>query len=364
MIRNCTAIGLLLCLLAGCTSFRTTALYRFDNDSVVPECNNQKLKGIPVKLKVPSHVRVVISEQQLILANAEGDQTTLDAAVASAAEALKKAQIAVASLDANVDAAKAELQLAESERRESSAKVTREENSADDDDRPARIVAAKLWQTAAVKRVAVAQSALVSATEATASRGALENDVKDREATLAVAIDAATVGYTLVSFSPAQLIVETHLEYTDKVFLVDFRRPAGGILNLKGAAMDDEQYFSNIQAEVTERTLEDVSTAIETVQGAIVPKPTTPNTAKPTAANTSAAEAVSTVDFQKSVVATQRFDISEPDWEARMMAFVNERLSPAAGPQSHELSEYSEGSTHNGVTPVPAEPGMSFLPGN
>lgn len=200
---------LAMIVIGGCTSFRTTALYRFDNDSVTPECTNKKLKGLPVKLKVPSHLAVTIFEQQVLLAKGTGD----------------------------------------------------------------------------------------------------------------------TAQYALVSFSPPQLMVETELVYTDKVFLVDFKRPAAGILDLTEAKMDDEQYFSNITAEVTERTINDINTSLGTLQPALTQfkKPKVP-TAKATTANSPEADA-DNVGFKKSVIAYQRFDISEPDWECRLQEFVNCQLN-------------------------------------
>jgi len=131
--------------------------------------------------------------------------------------------------------------------------------------------------------------------------------------------------YKLVSFAPAQLMVDTETIYTDKVFLVDFRRPAGGILDLKEAKLDDEQYFAKIQAEVTERTINDINTALQTLQPAVTQFKQPPK-AKATTANTPAAS-TDNVGFQKSVVAYHRFDISEPDWEYRLQDFVNLHLA-------------------------------------
>lgn len=205
-----TAASIAMILVAGCTSFRTTALYRFDNDSVTRECTNKKLKGLPVKLKVPSHIAVTIYEQQVLLAKA------------------------------------------------------------------------------------------------------------GKEATDPV------VAYRLVSFDPPQLMVESDMVYTDKVFLVDFRRPAAGILNLSEATMDDDQYFAKIQADVTERTINDVNASLQKLQP-VLSKPATPKAAAVVA--NAAEQASDNISFQKSVIAYQRFDISEPDWECRLQDFVNFQLN-------------------------------------
>ena len=55
------AIGAALLLFAGCSSFRTTAVDRMENDMLVvnPET---PLKGIPVSLRVPSHLELSVIE--------------------------------------------------------------------------------------------------------------------------------------------------------------------------------------------------------------------------------------------------------------------------------------------------------------
>ena len=98
--------------------------------------------------------------------------------------------------------------------------------------------------------------------------------------------------------------------------------------------MDDEQYFSKVQADVTERTIQDVTYALDTLKDPLVALKTS-NKATPTSANTAEGDANEQVDFQKSVVATQRFDISEIGWEERMMAFVNERLGNGGALPQH-----------------------------
>ena len=76
------------CSLAGCTSFRTTSLYRFANDSLVKQQTNRPLKGLPVKLKVPSHVNVVIYEQQILLVPSKDEIAASEAAVGNTNKAV------------------------------------------------------------------------------------------------------------------------------------------------------------------------------------------------------------------------------------------------------------------------------------
>jgi hypothetical protein len=126
------------------------------------------------------------------------------------------------------------------------------------------------------------------------------------------------------------LTVNTKLVYTDKVFTVDFRRPAGGLLNLSGVTMDSEQYFVSIQAAYEERTLEQITTALGTLKT---------GTAGSLAAST-ASKSEGTVnavevgkDAQGSIgagartIALARFDISEPGWEERLQCFVEQHVT-------------------------------------
>lgn len=186
-----------------CTSFRTTLLQRLDNDSVTPACVNKQLKGVPVKLKVPTHLDVTITETIVFI----------------------------------------------------------------------------------------------------------------KEGT----------GASLIAFEDPQIEVATNLVYTDKVFLVDFKRPAAGTLDLSKVEFDQEQYFKEITATVEERTIRDISESIDTLKPALQ------------GLKTSSGEVSGDIIFEKSVIAKQRFDINEPDWEARMQAFVDGHLNGVC-PPAHKMS--------------------------
>ncbi len=185
---------------AGCTSFKTMSLGRLDSDSLYPECFGKKKKGIPVKLKVPTHVVVSIHEQQVLVRGEDGVR--------------------------------------------------------------------------------------------------------------------------LQSFSPPQYEVESELSYTDKVFLVDFARPAGGSLTIgengtNGITFDDDQYFKTIKAKVEEQTMLQIGTALGTVSGAL----------------TSSEGVVKGEDgdhpnlkFEKSIIACQRFDLARPNWEHEVNGFVQQYI--------------------------------------
>lgn len=215
MLIRCLTYGLVLMAVTGCNSIRTSVLHRLDNDSVVVQETNKNLRGLPVKLKVPSHIGVTIYEEQVLIAS------------------------------------------------------TKKDNS-----------------------------------------------------------DTTATGYSLISFNPPQIKVDTELCYTDKVFLVDFKRPGGGVLDVTGAEFDNQQYFKDVQASVEEQTLADIGTALQTVQGLqINPVPNqNGETADPTDASTEEDDSANGVDFQKSVIAYKRFDISEPGWEDRMNCFIQQYL--------------------------------------
>ena len=206
---------LLLFVTSSCTSFHTTALSRLDSDSLFVDCmgRKQKGKGIPVKMKVPSHVTVTVYEQQILIRGKEG--------------------------------------------------------------------------------------------------------VK------------------LQSFSPPQYEVKTGLAYTDKVFLVDFVRPAGGSLNLinsdpkkDGLAFDDEQYFKAIQADVTDQTMKQIAGALDEIAkipGSLAKKPAASGNV--VSANiVSPSSGLPNVHFENSIVAYQRFDLARPHWEEEMNCFVEQYL--------------------------------------
>jgi len=307
----------------GCTSFRTTALYRFANDSVAPQKTNKKLKGLPVKLKVPSHVQVTVYEQQVILANTAGEVKDLKDAADKAVLDYQKQGDLVENLARNLEIARRSRESAQA-----TLQVYQQAFDAASNGSADKALAKEFMETA--------KSILVSAIEAEKKAElALRIEPQQRQKLAELkeikelAVRKATVGYTLISFSPPQYAVDRQLQYTDKVFLVDFKRPAGGILNLTQASMDDEQYFAKVAAEIEERTLADISYALKTVADPIskLAKKSKDNKAIPTSSETPVAETNETVNFQKSVIATQRFDISEPDWGERLQAFVNEFIA-------------------------------------
>lgn len=102
---------------------------------------------------------------------------------------------------------------------------------------------------------------------------------------------------------------------TKKVFLVDFKRPASGTLEM-GAKFNDQQYFDKIESKLVDTTIIDSAKLLNTVLKFA--------TAKPAAFNPST---LPRHLRQTRVVAYRRFDINEPDYEQQVEAFVNLHLN-------------------------------------
>ncbi len=313
------SVALIVCATLGCTSFRTTSLVRFSNDSLTPQRTNNKLKGLPVKLKVPSHVCVVVSEQQVILANDPTADKELKAAADAAAENYLQAADKLENLSKNIERTRVSRELAE-------ATLSTYETTYNSATGTQKTLAKRFFDEA----TKVYENAIESENNALLEaqrEPELRKELDELQAAMKLARTKATTGYTLVAFSPPQYQVETQLEYTDKIFLVDFKRPVAGVLDVKNAKMDDQQYFAQVQAEIEEQTIESISGALNTIKNPLLSlKPKAANSAKPTSASTPEGESKEDVHFQKSVVAIQRFDISGPGWEQQMMDFVNEKL--------------------------------------
>lgn len=116
------------------------------------------------------------------------------------------------------------------------------------------------------------------------------------------------------------LNVQSNLRYTEKIFTVDFKRPAAGTSKYD-AEFTDDQYFKKIQHEVEDRTIKETSEAIGGLIGAI---------ARAGGGRASLAQRGSTdtdlLTGERSV-AWAEFDINEPGFEESVQAFVHEHLN-------------------------------------
>jgi len=108
--------------------------------------------------------------------------------------------------------------------------------------------------------------------------------------------------------------------YTEKIFTVDFKRPAAGLYNLH-LLMTDDQYIAKLQHDVTDNTIQEVTSLV----GRFFPSGLGPRTA----GDEEPPEQI--LQDVQSVVAVDIFEIDAPDFEQQMSAFINCHLN-----QSHD----------------------------
>lgn len=277
---------LMVLVVSGCTSFRTTVLQRGSDHRMYPNVPCAKTKGLPVKLKVPSHVEVTVKESFFIQATKpETTPIPSDALANARSYAKNTTQAYLFALEAAaVAAAKSAADPGNTVLKDAAANAT------------AQSVAAKARQTEAVAALKEVEDA--------------EPDAPTRP------VDCQEIDVCLDGQQIRHFDVETRVIYTDKVFTVDFRRPAGGVLNLSTIDMDDEQYFRQIKAAYEEQTLKQINGAIGAVTSGITGQSATINGAR-----------VAGLATDIRTVAVTRFDISDPYWEQQLNAFVDEHVT-------------------------------------
>lgn len=195
----------------GCTSFCTTIVQRTPDNRFCPNFPKSKTKGLPVKLKVPTHIEATITEKFFV----------------------------------------------------------------------------------------------ESTQEAAADVANPNGRIKCRE-----------VGLWLDGERIRHLEVDTKVIYTEKVFTVDFRRPAGGLLNLSAIDFDSEQYFKQVKASYEEKTLAQITSALGTLKPGLTGS-----------ASASNLNGISGLLMDTRTVAVARFDISETDWESQLQCFVDHHIT-------------------------------------
>lgn len=104
--------------------------------------------------------------------------------------------------------------------------------------------------------------------------------------------------------------------YSEKIFTVDFKRPAAGLYNLH-LLMTKDQYISKLQHDVTDRTIQQVTNLV----GRFFP------TGLARTAGVEDGESEPIFEEVQSVVAVGIFEIEAPDFEQEMSAFVNYHLN-------------------------------------
>jgi hypothetical protein len=141
--------------------------------------------------------------------------------------------------------------------------------------------------------------------------------------TLLCTDDPSSGKLTLLPLSKRHLDVLPNIQFSDKVFTVDLKRPAAGSLDYEiefQNEKDSPQYFQQISYHVVDQTLKDISAVIANL------KPLSPPLAIPTAAKSSDSDSPEITPLTRTI-AWKRFDIHSPDFEDQVLAFVNEHLN-------------------------------------
>lgn len=129
--------------------------------------------------------------------------------------------------------------------------------------------------------------------------------------------DSAAASLQLVRIGRI-LNVRTEVIKSKKVFVVDFKRPASGSLNLT-ADFNEQQYFKQIVSQLEDTTIVDSANLLGTALKFA--------TAKPASAGGDGTRSLPKHLRQVRVVAYRRFDINDPDYEMQVEEFVNTHLN-------------------------------------
>jgi hypothetical protein len=105
---------------------------------------------------------------------------------------------------------------------------------------------------------------------------------------------------------------------TEKVFVVDFKRPLSGTLAYT-ADFDEQQYFDEISGQLEDTTITDVAALVATVAPLFGKSASAP--VDPTS------EVGRALITNKRVVAYKRFDIDACDFEAQLRGFLEEHVN-------------------------------------
>ena len=111
----------------------------------------------------------------------------------------------------------------------------------------------------------------------------------------------------------------TEFVYSEKIFTVDFKRPAAGAFNLD-VDLTDDQYIEKIQHDVTDQTISEVGGLLDSIGG--LPGFNLANDS----GNGAQAPQITPV---KSVAAVGLFEIDDPIFEEKVTDFINCHLNQA-----------------------------------
>lgn len=115
--------------------------------------------------------------------------------------------------------------------------------------------------------------------------------------------------------------IETEFIETEKIFLVDIKRPAAGVLNTTVDLDPDSQYFTQIKEELTDETITQVGNLIAAIApGGLFGAPTSDDANK-------TSELGENVKVVTNIVASQVFEVEDPNFEISLMAFLDRHVN-------------------------------------
>lgn len=125
--------------------------------------------------------------------------------------------------------------------------------------------------------------------------------------------------YDYIKLPTPMRYVETDVEYSEKVFTVDFKRPAAGTMNLTLDMDAEKQYFDQIQHEVEDQTLDQIGSLVGSLGQAGLFG----------AASTNTNDSDNNLKEVESTVAYQLFEIDDPNFETQVKEFLNCHINKA-----------------------------------
>ncbi len=114
-----------------------------------------------------------------------------------------------------------------------------------------------------------------------------------------------------------------------ELYTVDFKRPAAGINDLKLTFGDKSQYFTQIQQDVTDVTIDKIAGLIQAI---IASTPTLANLGKVKLTGADQGPTALNLIEVPRVVACEFFDVHQPNLEQRIQAFLEQNINVCTEP--------------------------------
>lgn len=132
--------------------------------------------------------------------------------------------------------------------------------------------------------------------------------------------------------------VRTEPVIGEKIVFVDFKRPAGGLLDMD-FEYSEAQYFKAINSKIDDDTIEDTAGFAKKLAELVTP----------TSEDSESQEDRGGTDIEdvKRIVAYKRFDINDCDYEQQVQQFVNQYLNDCDGCGQQPI--YDKGAVSNGL---------------